>query len=217
MGAGRTELLETLFGVYSPRRTRGRLTLAEAGNSPLLTSPAAALRAGLAFVTEDRKEKSLVLGLSVGHNITLAALGDFLQGGVIRSQPEQTAVSQSIGDLHIKTPSPEVLVGTLSGGNQQKVVLAKCLLTHPKVLLLDEPTRGIDVGAKAEIYALINHLAQERRRRHSGVVRDARTAGALRPDIGAGRGPRHRRIVTRRGDAGTDYGGSGLAAVAKSL
>lgn len=159
MGAGRTELLETLYGVYGPRRTAGRMTLG-GREQAVLTSPAAALRAGLAFVTEDRKEKSLVLGLSVGHNITLAALGDFLHGGLIGSRSEQAAVSQSIGDLHIKTHSPDVLVGTLSGGNQQKVVLAKCLLTHPKVLLLDEPTRGIDVGAKAEIYALINRLAK---------------------------------------------------------
>ncbi len=158
MGAGRTELLETLFGVHAPRWTRGRVTLGGREQAPF-ASPAAALGAGLAFVTEDRKEQSLVLGASVGHNITLAALGDFLRAGVIQSGPEGDAVRQSLNDLHIKTHSPDVAVGTLSGGNQQKVVLAKCLLTRPTVLLLDEPTRGIDVGAKAEIYALIRRLA----------------------------------------------------------
>ncbi len=158
MGAGRTELLETLFGVHAPRWTRGRVTLG-GREQALFASPAAALGAGLAFVTEDRKEKSLVLGASVGHNITLAALGRFLRAGVIQSGPEGDAVGQSIQDLRIKTPSVDVAVGTLSGGNQQKVVLAKCLLTRPAVLFLDEPTRGIDVGAKAEIYALIRRLA----------------------------------------------------------
>ena len=158
MGAGRTELLETLFGVYPPRLTRGRVTVGGYERA-LFPSPAAALGAGLAFVTEDRKEKSLILGASVGHNITLAALGGFLRGGVIRSGAEGDAVRRSLSDLHIKTPGPNVAVGTLSGGNQQKVALAKCLLTRPTVLLLDEPTRGIDVGAKAEIYALIRRLA----------------------------------------------------------
>ncbi len=158
MGAGRTELLETLFGVHAPRLARGRVTI-QGRAQALPASPAAALRAGLALVSEDRKDKSLVLGASVGHNITLAALGDFLQAGVIRSGQENAAVRQSLQDLHIKTHSPDVAVGALSGGNQQKVVLAKCLLTRPTVLLLDEPTRGIDVGAKAEIYALIRRLA----------------------------------------------------------
>jgi len=158
MGAGRTELLETLFGVHAPRLARGRVTI-QGRAQALPASPAAALRAGLALVSEDRKDKSLVLGDSVAHNITLAALGDFLQAGVIRSGQENAAVRQSLQDLHIKTHSPDVAVGALSGGNQQKVVLAKCLLTRPTVLLLDEPTRGIDVGAKAEIYALIRRLA----------------------------------------------------------
>lgn len=159
MGAGRTELLDTLFGVYDFRRASGSITLA-GRQQPILSSPSAALKAGLALVTEDRKDKSLILDLSVGDNITLAALDNFLAGGVIRVQQERRAVQQSITDLRIKTRSSDTLVGTLSGGNQQKVVLAKCLLTKPTVLLLDEPTRGIDVGAKAEIYALISRLAQ---------------------------------------------------------
>lgn len=159
MGAGRTEVLEALFGVYESRRTSGRITLASR-EQPIFSSPSEALRAGLALVTEDRKDKSLILDLSVGDNITLAALGDFLAAGVIRAQQESNAVKQSITALRIKTHGAEALVGTLSGGNQQKVALAKCLLTRPSVLLLDEPTRGIDVGAKAEIYAIISRLAK---------------------------------------------------------
>lgn len=158
MGAGRTELLETLFGGHAPRLTQGQVTIRGRAQA-VPASPAAALQAGLALVSEDRKEKSLVLGASVAHNITLAALGDFLQAGVIQSGPEGDAVRQSVQDLRIKTHSPDAPVGTLSGGNQQKVVLAKCLLTRPTVLLLDEPTRGIVVGAKAEIYTLIRRLA----------------------------------------------------------
>ncbi|MBA2518270.1 MAG: sugar ABC transporter ATP-binding protein [Chloroflexia bacterium] len=159
MGAGRTELLETIFGVFPPRRVRGTITVA--GRTIRLTSPRAAIRAGLAFVTEDRKQQGLVLKLSVAHNMTLAALGRWLRFDVIRRRAEADAVRDSIAQLRIRTPSPAVEVEKLSGGNQQKVVLARCLLTRPHVLLLDEPTRGIDVGAKAEIYALINQLAEE--------------------------------------------------------
>jgi ribose transport system ATP-binding protein len=159
MGAGRTELLETLFGVYPPRRVRGRIVLG--GRERRIASPQEAIGAGLAFVTEDRKTQSLIMKLSVGHNMTLAALPAFLAFNVVRVRDERAAVRRSIKQLGIKTPSPAVEVDKLSGGNQQKVALAKCLLTRPRVLLLDEPTRGIDVGAKAEIYALISRLAQD--------------------------------------------------------
>jgi len=115
----------------------------------------------MAFVTEDRKNQSLVMSLSVRSNITLASLRQFSKGGLIDRASEADAARQSIATLRIKTPREDALVGTLSGGNQQKVVLAKCLLTQPRVLLLDEPTRGIDVGAKAEIYALISRLAAQ--------------------------------------------------------
>ncbi len=159
MGAGRTELLETLFGVYPERRVRGRIEIA--GQARRLGSPAAAIRAGLAFVTEDRKSQSLILKLSVAHNLTLAALNRFLRLNIVRQREENDAVGRSIEQLRIKTPSPSIDVDKLSGGNQQKVALAKCLLTRPQVLLLDEPTRGIDIGAKAEIYGLISRLAQD--------------------------------------------------------
>ena len=158
LGAGRTELLETLYGVYPSSRIRGEIAV---GNeSGRFETPAHAIAAGVALVTEDRKNLSLVMTSSVAHNITLAALGQYMKGGVIRRQPERAAVRASIDELRIKTPSADANVSTLSGGNQQKVVLAKCLLTKPRVLLLDEPTRGIDVGAKAEIYTLIGQIVQ---------------------------------------------------------
>jgi ribose transport system ATP-binding protein len=157
MGAGRTELLEALFGVHPRHRVHGAITVA--GVARRIDSPRAAIGAGMAFVTEDRKTQSLIMRMAVGHNITLAALGRFLRFDVLRRRAEAAAVRQSIDQLRIKAKSPAVLVDTLSGGNQQKVALAKCLLTHPTVLLLDEPTRGIDVGAKAEIYELMSELA----------------------------------------------------------
>ena len=158
MGAGRTELLQTLFGVYPARQVRGRIIVA--GQEQHLISPQLALEAGLAFVTEDRKNQSLIMKLSVGHNITLATLPKFLFYNFIRGRAESRAIQNSIEKLRIKTASEAVEVDKLSGGNQQKVALAKCLLTQPKALLLDEPTRGIDVGAKAEIYGLMSQLAQ---------------------------------------------------------
>jgi ABC-type sugar transport system ATPase subunit len=158
MGAGRTELLETLFGVHA-ERMRGRIAVG--GQERRIAAPHDAIRAGLAFVTEDRKTQSLVLMLPVAHNITLAALERFLRLNVIRQRGENDAVQRSIAQLRIKTPSTSVEVDKLSGGNQQKVALAKSLLTRPQVLLLDEPTRGIDIGAKAEIYGLISRFAQE--------------------------------------------------------
>ena len=159
MGAGRTELLETLFGVPEPSRVSGEISVV--GKRQRLRSPREAIAAGLAFVTEDRKNQSLVLTLSVAKNVTLAALGKFLWRGLIRRAAEAASVRRSIEQWHIKTPGADASVSALSGGNQQKVVLAKCLLTEPRVLLLDEPTRGIDVGAKAEIYALISQLAKQ--------------------------------------------------------
>jgi len=159
MGAGRTELLETLFGVYPPARVSGQVLIN--GKPQQFRSPEEAIAAGLAFVTEDRKNQSLIVRLSVAQNMTLAALKRFLSMGFIRFAAEEQAVENAIQQLHIKTPNSEVDVDTLSGGNQQKVALAKCLMTRPIILLLDEPTRGIDVGAKAEIYTLVSHLAQE--------------------------------------------------------
>lgn len=159
MGAGRTELLQALFGVYRPRNVVGKMYID--GELKKFTSPQHALEAGLAFVTEDRKYQSLIIEHSVETNITLAALSRFMSYGFIHRDRIRAATADSIESLFIKTANMYVSVETLSGGNQQKVALAKCLLTQPNILLLDEPTRGIDIGAKAEIYTLINQLAQE--------------------------------------------------------
>ena len=110
---------------------------------------------------EDRRVDGLVGEESVGANILLTSFGDLATGGIRRRSAEGRAVSRSIESLHIKTANPAVRVGTLSGGNQQKVIFARQLLGNPKVLLLDEPTRGVDIGAKAEIYRLLTGLAAD--------------------------------------------------------
>ncbi|HEX7189983.1 MAG TPA: ATP-binding cassette domain-containing protein, partial [Thermoanaerobaculia bacterium] len=149
LGAGRTELLMAIFGGYPGASAE----VVVDGQRIDVRQPSDAIRAGIAFVTEDRKRFGLFLDQSVTTNLTLAAL---------RSIRDETTVAQRlVEELHIKTPSLSAEVATLSGGNQQKVVLAKWLLTKPAVLLLDEPTRGIDVGAKQEIYAEITRLAAE--------------------------------------------------------
>ncbi|WP_373323726.1 sugar ABC transporter ATP-binding protein [Dictyobacter formicarum] len=158
MGAGRTEVLETIFGVYPRHRVSGNVYLK--GKLLNARSPRQAIRHGLAFATEDRKSQSLITRLSVAFNITLAALKLFTSTTFINRKKEDVAVIESIHRLRIKTSQASTVVDTLSGGNQQKVVLAKCLLTQPQVILLDEPTRGIDVGAKAEIYELMSRLAR---------------------------------------------------------
>lgn len=158
VGAGRTETMECLFGIY-PGRWEGKVWLA--GKRVVLSSCREAMRLGLAMVPEDRKRDGIVPVMAVGSNITLAALGDFTSGGVINDAREQQTISQSVSQLKIKTSSPALAIGRLSGGNQQKAILARCLLLNPKVLILDEPTRGIDVGAKHEIYKLISQLAAQ--------------------------------------------------------
>ncbi|MGH3716595.1 MAG: ATP-binding cassette domain-containing protein, partial [Micromonosporaceae bacterium] len=121
--------------------------------------PATALRRGIGFVPEDRRGSGLVLGHSVTRNIVLTALRRFTTAGVVRRRAERAAVRGQITDLGIKTASPLLPVGSLSGGNQQKVVFARQLLATPRLLLLDDPTRGVDIGAKAEIYRLLHRLA----------------------------------------------------------
>ncbi|MGA3490285.1 sugar ABC transporter ATP-binding protein [Micromonosporaceae bacterium DT55] len=159
MGAGRTELLEALYGAGPPGRRSGRLLLAGRPYAP--RGPRCALRAGVGFVPEDRRRAALVLEHAVGRSIVLAALRRFTTAGVVRSGRERDAVHQQITALAIKTSSAGAPVGSLSGGNQQKVVFARHLLTRPRLLLLDEPTRGVDVGAKAEIYRLLRRLADD--------------------------------------------------------
>jgi ribose transport system ATP-binding protein len=155
IGSGRSEILNTLFGVN--RRTAGQVLL---DDRPLsVKRPADAIAAGIGFVTEDRKSQGLVLGLSVRENAMLAHLEKYAAWGIINRKAEKTAVKKLMDELQIRARDSELEVNALSGGNQQKVVFAKWLVQPPRVLLLDEPTRGVDVGGKAEIYHTINRLA----------------------------------------------------------
>ena len=156
VGAGRTELLETLFGLH-PERAAGRVRIE--GRPVKFSSPADAIAAGLALAPEDRKRDGLVLPMSVAANASLASLHRTLRGGFVSEAREAAYITPYIERFQVKTPSLDQLIVNLSGGNQQKVILAKWLATGPKILLLDEPTRGIDVNAKREIYAFIDELA----------------------------------------------------------
>ncbi|MBF8192534.1 sugar ABC transporter ATP-binding protein [Nonomuraea sp. K274] len=155
MGAGRSELLEAIFGVHRP--AGGAMTLAGRPYRP--RSPRHAIARGVALVAEDRKAQSLVLGNTIAFNASLPSLKRFLRFGVVAAKKANAEVERQVRELRVKTPSTRFTVGNLSGGNQQKVVLAKWLLTAPSLILMDEPTRGIDVGAKAEIHALMSELA----------------------------------------------------------
>ncbi|WP_013627593.1 sugar ABC transporter ATP-binding protein [Rubinisphaera brasiliensis] len=156
VGAGRSELLRAIFGVDS--RIEGTVELQ--GKQLPSGDARAAIRGGCGFVPEDRKEQGLILEMSVRENASLASLKTHATGGVLLNRRyEQELSAESIRSLGIRTPHAEQIVGLLSGGNQQKVVLAKWLATNPAVLFLDEPTRGIDIGAKEEIYRLLDDLA----------------------------------------------------------
>ena len=156
VGAGRTELLEALFGLH-PERARGHVSVD--GQPGAFKSPADAIAAGLALAPEDRKRDGLVLPMSVAANASLASLRRTLRGGLVSKSRESAYIMPYIDRFRVKTPSLAELIVNLSGGNQQKVILAKWLATNPKILLLDEPTRGIDVNAKREIYTFIDELA----------------------------------------------------------
>ena len=155
MGAGRTELMKVLYGALP--RSSGSVTLD--GREVVTRSPQDGLANGIVYISEDRKRDGLVLGMSVKENMSLTALRYFSRaGGSLKHKDEQQAVSDFIRLFNVKTPSMEQAIGLLSGGNQQKVAIARGLMTRPKVLILDEPTRGVDVGAKKEIYQLINQF-----------------------------------------------------------
>ena len=158
MGAGRTELAMSIFGRSYGIGISGDLKLR--GKSVVLKSPKQAIEAGLAYVTEDRKGNGLVLSNSILRNTTLANLSGVSNGIFIDQDKEIEVAQEYVDKLKTKTPSVDQLVGNLSGGNQQKVLLAKWMFANPDVLILDEPTRGIDVGAKYEIYCIINDLAK---------------------------------------------------------
>jgi ribose transport system ATP-binding protein len=189
VGAGRTEIVRAIAGADVPSRGEVRV----AGSRVVVRSPRSAIRAGIALITEDRKAQGLVLGMSVRENTTLAHLGAFVRRGFIARALETDATNAKIAELRIRTPSGEQTVRNLSGGNQQKVVLAKWLIGQARVFLFDEPTRGIDVGAKAEIYALMVELL----RRGAGIV----MVSSELPEV---LGMSHRVLVVRGGHVRAD-------------
>jgi ABC-type sugar transport system ATPase subunit len=160
MGAGRTELVSAIFGAF-PAATRGDVLIE--GKKVIIRSPADAIDHGIALLTEDRKAFGLFLDQSVAFNTTISSLQTISTRltGVIDESRERVLVEQYVTQLDIRTPSIDTMVGTLSGGNQQKVILGKWLNASPRIFILDEPTRGIDIGAKVEIYKLLNRLAGE--------------------------------------------------------
>ena len=157
VGAGRTELLQTLFGITPARG--GTITVD--GATLTIHDPRTAIAAGLALVPEDRKQQGLIIEMAVADNLSLASIARDQRAGFLNFAAERDLTAEMTERMRIKTPSPRQIVRFLSGGNQQKVVLGKWLAMKPKVLLLDEPTRGIDIGAKREIYALMEELARQ--------------------------------------------------------
>jgi len=157
MGSGRTEIMHALFG--STPLTAGAIVLN--GRQVAVHSPKAAMELGLAFVTEDRKKEGLFLDFSVAYNMASANLKALSNHGIVDRAKTKAYVSKSIADFRVKTASQDMSIRHLSGGNQQKVILAKWLGRKPQVLILDEPTRGVDVGAKREIYEMIDQLAAQ--------------------------------------------------------
>jgi len=159
MGAGRTELMEAIFGLH-PKNASGEIKVEQAEKK--IKSPGEAIKAGIALVPEDRKLQGLILNQSINKNISLTILQQLQQWGIMLSNVKEKILSADyINRLGIKTSSGNNAAQNLSGGNQQKIVIAKWLATNPKILLLDEPTRGIDINAKSEIYKLMKALAAE--------------------------------------------------------
>ena len=157
VGAGRSELMRAVMGID---KASGTVWLN--GEKVNNTTPYSSIKNGFAAVPEDRKDEGLVLKLSIGRNVELSSLKQFIGSiGLLDAKKERTIVNEYIDKLSIKTYGPGQIAGDLSGGNQQKVVLARCLATKPQVLILDEPTRGIDVGAKYEIYEIMNRLVEQ--------------------------------------------------------
>ncbi len=157
VGSKRTEVLETLFGIRQMGEGELWLHGKRIGNE----SPRKAMKNGFAMLTEERRADGIFPDLSVGFNMIITNLDKYKKGGFLSSARINATVKEMIGTIHVKTPSENSRIGNLSGGNQQKVILGRWLLTEPEILLLDEPTRGIDVGAKYEIYQLMNELAEQ--------------------------------------------------------
>jgi len=157
VGAGRTELARVLFGLTPA--DHGTITID--GRVRDIGTPADAVRLGLAYVPEDRRQHGVIGAMSVAANVGLASLSRLARFGLLDHAAERAEAQRFVGEFAIRTPSIDAAVGTLSGGNQQKVALARWLSTRPKLLILDEPTQGVDIGAKAEIHRLIRTLAAD--------------------------------------------------------
>ena len=157
VGAGRSEVMKSIFGLM-PKST-GDIYLE--GKKVTINSPIDAMKNGIALVPENRKLEGLYLVQSVRFNSTIEVLNEFIKGIFVDNSKEREITQEYIDKMATKTPSQEQAIGNLSGGNQQKVLIGRWLATHPKILILDEPTRGVDVGAKSEIYAIMNKLAKQ--------------------------------------------------------
>ncbi|WP_243789920.1 sugar ABC transporter ATP-binding protein [Saccharopolyspora gloriosae] len=192
LGSGRTELLESLFGAGSAGRWEGSVRLD--GRPVRPSGPREALRKGIAFVPEDRRASGLVLGHSVQANMVLSVVDRLGVAGLVRRRSEVDSTERSVERLKVKLGRIADPVGTLSGGNQQKVVFGRMLLTEPRLLLLDEPTRGVDIGAKAEIYELLGEIAA----RGIGVL----LASSELPEL---TGVCHRVVVLRHGRSVAEF------------
>ena len=157
MGAGRTETARLLFG--ADKRDGGEILIK--GKPVKINSPSDAVKAGIGYLSEDRKQFGLCLGLSVSENTVLPTLEQFTKGPFVKGRAVARAAEEYVDKIGVKTPSVHTRIKSLSGGNQQKVVISKWLLRNCDILIFDEPTRGIDVGAKSEIYKLMNQLAAQ--------------------------------------------------------
>jgi ribose transport system ATP-binding protein len=157
VGAGRSELMKTIFGLW-PQATGEVLVN---GKKVTIHNPEEAMALGLALVPESRKLEAIYPEMSVMFNITLKALKEFIKGIFVNSEKEWAIAREQVDNMAIKTPSYNQIVGNLSGGNQQKVIIGRWLATRPRILILDEPTKGVDVGAKAEIYTIMNELVKQ--------------------------------------------------------
>jgi len=156
VGAGRSEVMKCIFGLT--KNYKGEIEIE--GQKVTIRNPIDAMKYGIALVPENRKAEGLYKVQSVRYNSTIEVLGDFIKGIFVNSEKEEEITQKYIDMLSTKTPSQEQIVGNLSGGNQQKVIIGRWLATNPKILILDEPTRGVDVGAKSEIYAIMNELVK---------------------------------------------------------
>ena len=190
MGAGRTEMMECVAG--RTQATEGRILLHGEDVSGLTI--AERIEAGLVLVPEDRQRDGLVQTMSVGRNLSLASINNFTRGFLTNLRAEASIIERSIREVTVKTDGPDAPIGSLSGGNQQKVVIGKMLATSPSVVLLDEPSRGIDIGAKAEVFRILADHA-----------RDGMAVIYSTSEVGECLAIAHRIIVMRRGQIAAEF------------